>query len=179
VANLTKIAWQARARWKLLAPIFKHDWTIDDYPVLTSLRPAAESPTGSRLKPIPWTARAFNCAGMSGGGDTELEALDELCRSFERYKQTKQKLLRPGAKAPIEFAASDRLARHAELQEDFVRCVFEVPWAWISDESSLSDFHIEETNAHLVEKIDRIYGVDASDISDGNLAEIFDRIESS
>jgi hypothetical protein len=60
-----------------------------------------------------------------------------------------------------------------------VRCVFEVPWTWISDESSLWDFHIEETNAQLVEKIDRIYGVDASDISNGNLAEDFDRIESS
>jgi hypothetical protein len=164
VANLTKIAWQARARWKLLASILKHDWLIEDYPVLTSLHPAAESPTGSRLKPIPWTARAFNWPGMSGGGDTELEALDELCRNFERYKQTKQKLPRPGAKAPIEFAARDRLARNAELQADFVRCIFEVSWAWISDESSLWGFHIEETNAHLVEKIDRIYGVDASDI---------------
>jgi hypothetical protein len=43
--------------------------------------------------------------------------------------------------------------------------------------SSLGDFHGNETDAALIEKIRRIYGVDVSDISTGNLADIFDRIE--
>jgi hypothetical protein len=51
-----------------------------------------------------------------------------------------------------------------------------VDWAWISDESSLWDFHEDETNESLTDKIRHIYGVDVSDISSGNLANIFDRI---
>lgn len=48
---------------------------------------------------------------------------------------------------------------------------------FISDESSLWDFHTEETNEHLFEKILEIYEVDVSDIENGNLVEIFKRIE--
>ena len=116
---------------------------------------------------------------MFGDGETEIEALEKLRENFESHKRTGKKLPRPGTRVPIEFAARDRLARHAKLQEDFVRRVLDIQWAWISDESSLWDFHKDETNAQLVEKILTIYRVDVSDISSGNLADIFDRIESS
>jgi hypothetical protein len=76
----------------------------------------------------------------------------------------------------MEFAASHRVDQHFELAKDFFKRVLEVDGAWISDESSLWDFHGDETNDALVGKIHRIYGVDVSDISDGNLADIFDRI---
>jgi len=76
----------------------------------------------------------------------------------------------------MEFAASNHVDQHAELAKDFVRRVLEIDWAWISDESSLWDFHSDETNEKLVNRIRGIYGVDVSDISSGNLADIFDRI---
>jgi hypothetical protein len=56
------------------------------------------------------------------------------------------------------------------------RRVLRLDWAWISDESSLWDFHHQETNAALVAKIREVYGVDVSDIESANLADILDRI---
>ncbi|MGA9586626.1 MAG: hypothetical protein WBQ95_14935 [Terracidiphilus sp.] len=49
-------------------------------------------------------------------------------------------------------------------------------WAWISDESSLWDFHIDETNERMWAKILEVYGVDVSDIESARLSEIFNRI---
>ena len=48
---------------------------------------------------------------------------------------------------------------------------------WISDESSLWDFHGEESNDHLNKKVWETYRVDISDIEDGKLVKIFQRIE--
>ena len=78
---------------------------------------------------------------------------------------------------PIEFATSNRVSQHSELAKDFFQRVLGIDWAWISDESSLWDFHGNETNDKFVEKIRCIYAVDISDISSGNLADIFDRIK--
>jgi hypothetical protein len=116
---------------------------------------------------------------MSGSADTRLEAIEQLRNNFDRFKATKPSLPRPGTKVPIEFAGSDRAGQHSELAKDFVKRVLDVDWAWISDESSLWDFHGDETNEGLTDKIRRIYGVDVSDISSGNLADIFDRIAKS
>jgi hypothetical protein len=88
-------------------------------------------------------------------------------------------LPRPGIHAPIEFAAQERVDAHPELADDFVRRVLGLDWAWISDGSSLSDFHTGETNDALYAKIGEVYGVDVSDIENGNLAEILDRIAAS
>ncbi len=49
-------------------------------------------------------------------------------------------------------------------------------WAFISDESSLWDFHGELSNAELQERINDVYGVDVSDIESGNVADILKRI---
>jgi len=116
---------------------------------------------------------------MSGSGDTKQEALEKLRKNFDHFKATRPTLPRPGAKVPIEFAARDRVGQHSELAKDFVKRVLGVDWAWISDESSLWDFHGDETNEILTDKILKIYGVDVSDISSGSLADIFDRIRKS
>jgi len=113
---------------------------------------------------------------MSGNANSRLEALEELRKNFDRHKATKPNLPRPGTKVPIEFAASERVGKHSELAKDFVKRILDVEWAWISDESSLSNFHGDETDESLTDKIRRIYGVDVLDISSGNLADIFDRI---
>ncbi|HSC45678.1 MAG TPA: hypothetical protein VLC94_07590 [Candidatus Acidoferrum sp.] len=113
---------------------------------------------------------------MAGGGETAQEALEDLRNMFNQFKAANRDLPRPGVKVPVKFAERIRVERHAELAKDFVQRVLGVQWAWISDESSLGDFHEEETNDDLVQKIRTTYGVDVSDISNGNLADIFDRI---
>ena len=149
---------------------------MDDYPIRVWLQPVAEPLHKSRLKPLSWTASVINWPGMAGGAHSRLEALEELRKNFDRFKATKPNLPRPGTKVPIEFAASERVSQHSELAKDFVQRVLGVDWAWISDESSLWDFRENETNQNLTDKIRNIYGVDVSDMSNGNLADIFDRI---
>ena len=85
-------------------------------------------------------------------------------------------LHRPGDKVPIQFASQERIKRHEELAEEFVQKVLGLERAWISDESSLWEFHAEETNDRLFAKIEEIYGIDVSDIESARLCEIFDRI---
>jgi len=159
-----------------LTSVFKHEWTIDDYPIRVWRLPATQSSGKSRLKPLEWTAQIFNWPGISGSANSKVEALEELRKNFDRFRATKPNLPRPGTKVAIEFAASERISRHSELAKDFVKRVLDIEWAWISDESSLWDFHDDESNDSLIDKIREIYGVDVSDISDGNLADIFDRI---
>jgi len=121
-------------------------------------------------------ASVINWHGFAGAGNSKQEALQELRKNFERFRTTNAKLPRPGAKVPIEFAATKRVDQHSELAKDFVERVLGLDWAWISDESSLWDFHTDETNQEMIEKIRHVYGVDVSDISSGKLADIFERI---
>ena len=50
---------------------------------------------------------------------------------------------------------------------------------FVSDESSLADFHTELSDEHLHERILLAYGVDVSDIEDGRLVRIFERLVAS
>jgi hypothetical protein len=179
VPELKNIAQQARAAWAFFASVFKREWSLKDYPIQVWYRPVAKPEHESRLKPLQWTASIINWPGMAGSANSRLEALEELHKIFERHKATKPTLPRPGTKVPIGFAANGRIRQHSELSEDFVKRILDIEWAWISDESSLWDFHGDETNERLTDKIRSIYGVDVSDISDGNLADIFERIQDS
>jgi hypothetical protein len=88
-------------------------------------------------------------------------------------------LLRPGIVGPLEFASQERVKANQDLSEEFIRRVLNLDWAWISDESSLWDFHTNETNDMLHAKIMEVYGVDVSDIESAKLSEILDRISTS
>jgi hypothetical protein len=96
----------------------------------------------------------------------------------EKAKDGK-KLPRPGTHVEIEFASRERVNAYAELAEDFVRRVLNLDWAFISDESSLWDFHSSDDNQDLVAKINEVYGVDVSDIQSAKLWQILDRIAAS
>jgi hypothetical protein len=76
----------------------------------------------------------------------------------------------------LEFASRTRVSAHPELVEDFTRRVLNLDWAFISDESSLWDFHEAGTNGALIARIKEVYGVDVSDIESAKLAEILERI---
>ena len=174
--SLREITFQARAAWKRFVSTFKTEWTIEDYPINVRAHSVSDSSLRSRQRPHPWTATIINWPGMSAGGNSRSEALGELRKGFDRFKAAKKQLPRPGTKVPIQFAATVRVARHDDLAIEFIQQILEIEWAWISDESSLADFHEDETNQRLIEKIRRAYGVDVSDIPGGNLADIFDRI---
>jgi hypothetical protein len=116
VPILRNTAWQARAFWALLASALKHEWTIEDYPIVARFQRDSHVPRESRLKPSPWIAAIVNWPAISGNGNTKLEALEDLRRSFDRFKATKNKLPRPGTKVPIEFADRNRVSQHPELK---------------------------------------------------------------
>ncbi len=117
---------------------------------------------------------------MTGTGDTPEQAMRELSNGFGRMKDARQhdgrSMPRPGTNVPIEFAPSDRVHAHPELTDEFIRRVLGLEWAFVSDQSSLWDFHTDDTNDSLNAKIREIYGIDVSDVESGNLAEILQRI---
>src|SRR5438552_10082909 len=106
--------------------------------------------------------------------------MQDLDKQFKTQKQESGKsgkrLPRPGTRVPLQFASRGRVNRHPMLAEDFVRRVLDLDWGWISDESSLWDFHHDKTNDALISKINEIYGVDVLDIQSARLSEIFERI---
>lgn len=170
---------ELRAAWKFLLSLRKSTWEIDDYPVVIHEQAIDPHYKGTRLKGCRYTASILKLA-LAGSGDTEQEALQALEKSFATAKveraKTGKPLPRPGTRVPIQFASQELVQRHPELAEDFVRRVLNLDWAWISDESSLWDFHHDETNHVLIAKIKEVYGVDVSDIESARLSGILERI---
>jgi hypothetical protein len=169
-----KLNYKLRCIWKSCLSVRKRDWELSDYPVVVHRNKSYSIPVGQR-----YIASILNW-GIAGAGDTKGEALVSLGKNFANAKAKRlterTSLPRPGAKVPVEFAPQERISARAELADDFTRRVLQLDWAWISDESSLWDFHHQETNAALVAKIREVYGVDVSDIESANLADILDRI---
>jgi hypothetical protein len=163
-----------RCVWKFCLSLRQRDWELDDYPVVVRRNESDSIRNGQR-----YFALILNWP-IGGAGDTREEALVSLRKNFGIAKAKKfterSPLPRPGARVPIEFASQDRVNARAELADDFIRRVLNKDAVWISDESSLWDFHRQDTNAALVAKIREVYGVDVSDIESGNLADILDRI---
>ena len=106
--------------------------------------------------------------------------MDDLAFQFAQMKENRRRdgkpMPRPGTKVELEFAPSNQVYAHPELTDELIRRVLGVDWAFVSDQSSLGDFHIDETNDVLTARIRDLYGVDVSDIASGNLAMILDRI---
>jgi hypothetical protein len=96
-----------------------------------------------------------------------------------RRKEDALPAIRPGTNWPVEFASQEKVSADESFREDFIQKVLGLDWAWISDESSLWDFHSEQTNELLLAKIREVYGVDVSDIESARLWEIFERIKRS
>jgi hypothetical protein len=169
---------QFRAVWKFCLSFLKREWKLQDYPL--SIREQEIDPTyaGTRLKQHRYIAFIVNW-GICGAGDTPTEALRALEAVFETAKRKRPRMPRPGTRVPVQFATQERVSAHPELAADFIRRILGLEWAWISDESSLWDFHQEDTNDALHAKIKQGYGVDVSDIQSARLSEILERIAAS
>jgi hypothetical protein len=168
------------AIWKWLLSFRKSEWTISDYPI----RFATQEPDPEYKAPrfSQHTHRAYILRGaITGSGNTREEAFAALAQNFDSVTQRRRleekPAVRPGLNWPIEFASQDMVSSDDAFSEEFIQKVLDLEWAWISDGSSLWDFHTEETNDLLYVRIREVYGVDVSDIKSGKLREIFERIK--
>jgi hypothetical protein len=178
VSFWTDIPNHVHAAWKYGLSFLKRDWQLQDYPIRVMKQEPTELDPDSRYQLRgPYIAQIINWWVMDGAGATKAEALADLERVFR--ERTAQKLKpRPGTRVPVEYVAQDRVTAHPELLHDFTRRVLELDWVWVSDQSSLWDFHDRKNNDEYIERIRRVYGIDVSDIESANLADILDRIAS-
>jgi hypothetical protein len=180
--SIVRVKNHVLAAWKWSLSFLKRYWGLSDYPLALRKHEIDPDYAGSRLKQHRYSVAIVNWWVMSGGGDTKLEAQEELEKRFaaERVERAKigKPFPRPGTHVPIEFASRQRVDAHPELAEDFIRRVLNLDWAWLSDESFLWDFHSSDDNTKLIAKIKEVYGVDVSDIASARLSEILERIAS-
>ncbi len=171
---------QLHAWLKRLLSYRKGAWTLEDYPVRLRKQDVAALEQPGRLKPIVWSAQIINWWQIAGHGDTKEEAVANLRASFANFRDSHDTLPRPGTGAPLEFASSDLIERHEELARDFMTRIVDQNYdeCFISDESSLHDFHADSTNDEYYRKIALVYGVDVSDVDGARLGLMFERISS-
>jgi len=163
---------------KRLLSYRKSDWDLKDYPIRIRQRKPNEEDIGGRLKQIRWSAQIINWWQIAGHGNTRDEALENLRNSFDNFCSNHDVLPRPGSGLPLEFASSDRVSQYEDIAAEFFEKILELDYSecFISDESSLWDFHADEDNKEFEKKIESVYGIDVSDIESGNLVAIFQRI---
>jgi hypothetical protein len=178
MSKLTRIRRQTLAKWKLVLSFRKKEWELGDYPVHFVKQKAdrrGDEPDPEAAVPR-YRADVVNWIGLCGTGDTPAEALKDLSETFDLRRANMDPMPRPGKYVPIQFAERDRIEANSALADDFIHHVLELEWAWISDESSLGEFGEGESMESYYEKIRTRYGVDVSDVADGNVAEILERI---
>lgn len=153
---------QFRAGIKYLLSFTRSDWQLADYPV--RFRHFNVTDTGGRLKQFPWSCQIINWWQVGGFGDTKQQAYAELQEQFAEIKSNGKPLPRPGTGLPIEFASVEHIQFHDDIADDFFRRVLDMNYrdCFISDETTLWDFHDDESNEHLHRKIWAAYRVDPS-----------------
>lgn len=173
---------RSSALWKKILSYRKQTWELRDYPIRIRTHEHDQLFEASRFTHRRYEALIIGWY-LAGTGNSRAEAIKDLKSRFESEKferrQQGKSLPRPGTRVPIEFVAMQRVDTHSELSEDFIRRVLGLKSAWISDDSTLWDFHFDETNQHLHAKIKQVYGVDVSNIESAKLSEIFERIANS
>ena len=176
-----KRAWIAWAR-----SFFKLRWRFEDYPIDYVDQGECPPDTPARLQHKRWRADIIHWWEISGQGDSKEAALQDAKQKFARRNSSGEAMYRPGVhpgdsdpqNPKIIFPENQEIDTYPELRDDFIRNVLGLDWAWVTDQSSLWDFHSEENNTAINRRIGEVYGVDVSHISSGNLLEIFKAIMS-
>jgi hypothetical protein len=165
---------------KYLLSFRKTEWNVEDYPIRIRHYDVEAAPPTARIQPARCSAQVVNWPFMEGCGDNPEAALANLRERFAERRRRNLPFPRPGRGLPPEFAPTHRIAEHPDLARDFLARIFDLNYdeCFISDGSSLGDFHMDDTNDELNEKVLLTYGVDVSDIESGNLADIFVRLVS-
>jgi hypothetical protein len=179
-SRTTRIVNGILSAWKWLLSFRKPEWIVDDYPIRVTRQEPDATFSAPRSSQHHYRAHIVNAA-ITGSGNTPIEAMAGLRQNFESVTQRRKEealpAIRPGTNWPIEFASQEKVSADESLSEDLIQKVLGLDWAWISDESSLWDFHTEQTNDLLIAKILEVYSVDVSDIKSARLGEIFERIK--
>ena len=83
----------------------------------------------------------------------------------------------------IEIAPSFEIEQSQDFVDEFLKKIFCIDGALVTDESSLYDFDFQIEDLKVVhytqqaiDKIKRVYDVDVSDVEDLNLSKILQRI---
>jgi len=179
---LVRFGNQLQAKWKWALSFLSPDWELEDYPIsIRKQSPDLDKPydDNPRFKLHPFVASVTNW-NVKGVGDSKEEALSDLYSSFvtrkAMLKDDGKPLPRPGTKVPLQLASQVRVNAHPDLAQDFIERALGFEWAFISDESSLWDFHCNATNEELLAKIKAVYRVNVEDIQSARIWEILDRI---
>src|SRR5271155_51473 len=115
------IANRLYSLWKVCLSVRNRDWELGDYPVVIRQFEVDSKRKGTRFEQRPYTAFIVNW-GLTGGGDSECEAVEALRQHFATAKAERMKsgipLPRPGTRVPIQFASQARVNAYPELTED-------------------------------------------------------------
>jgi hypothetical protein len=167
---------QLLAGWRFILSWRKKDWAFEDYPV-SIVRQKSKAEETPEFAAVPrYRAEVVNWLGLCGTGNTTEAAVEDLRRNFSNACAHRNSMPRPGAKVPIQFASTSRIDAKQDLADQFIWKVLELEWAFISDKSSLWDFTSDGTLDAYFAKIKDVFGVDASGVKSGNIAEILELI---
>lgn len=116
---------------------------------------------------------------MVGMGETKAEALEDLRGRMAEKKEASGKLPRPGMAMPLEYSPTNEMRKYHRTARTYIAAVLEMnpDHVMLTDGSSLEDFSSVRDIRKLHEKTEELFGVDISDMEDGNLVEILKRIE--
>jgi hypothetical protein len=167
---------QTRARLARIASFFKRRWEFEDYPIDYVDQGEVDPNLPTRLQHHRWRVDLINWYAVSGLGNSKEAALADAKQKFAVWNSSGEKMWRPGTGPGIVFPENQTIEKYAELRDDFIHRVLELEWAWLTDESSLWDFHQEVDNNIFYTKIIEVYGVDVSDILNANIVSILERI---
>jgi hypothetical protein len=169
------------AGWKFLLSFRKREWSLEDYPIIVRKQRDSSQCRGETVRvTLPaYYARVVNWWTLMGTGNTVESAMEKLRERFDFARENRSSMPRPGTRVPLEFASRERIAANSPLADEFLQSVLGVEGAWISDKSSLWDFTTEDSLDGCYARIRSLYGVDASDVPGGNLADILEWIAKS
>lgn len=169
---------QAEALRKFILSFRHREWMIEDYPV--RIIDHGRAAGCGRLTPLRWTVQVINWSHLRGDADTREEAFKQLENHLDEHRRQHGILPRPGTgrKLVVEFAAAGRIDANADLVADLMQRVLGMdPGSYfVSDESTLWDFHSEADNMAYAKKILILYRVDISDMNPPFLWAIAERI---
>jgi hypothetical protein len=158
------------------ASFLKRRWEFNDYPLECVDQGERDPKLPERFQHSRWRADLVNWFAVSGVGESREEAIADAKRKFTAHQASGEKMWRPGTSPEIVFADNQAVAEHAALRDHFIQNVLGLDWAWVSDESSLWDFHEKADNSDLYLKIGEVYGVDVSHVEGAKLVAIFAEI---